>query len=342
MAIDQFEMFVIAPNSETLSSDAIVFRYGEDLTDRSRTTVVVVDSGRFSTGGKVQDLVELVFETDTIDLIVSTHADQDHSGGIRYLLTNMTVGEVWIHRPQDHRPPEAQPVVASLHDVRDILTVAKHKGVPVREPLTDTGDHGFPGLCVLGPSEEYFRSLMDRGMYDEEELELLDELNSPIQASLENRSPNLRPSPTTSLRNNSSAILLLKLESMQLLLTGDAGVEAFESARPAFQTCAYEPDAAIIQLPHHGSRNNLNPETAQLLLGSHSKEKRAFVSAAVKDRYGFPHEEITDEFIRAGRRIPRPNGSNLRYSHNCPIERPDSYGPIADDRYIVPSWEAND
>ena len=340
MVIDQLEMFVIAPNSPTLSADAIAIRYGEDLTDRSLTTVVVVDSGRSqSTSGKVQDIVNTVFKTDTVDLIVSTHADQDHAGGIPYLLNNLTVGQVWVHRPQDHHLANQEPITASMTDIRDILTTATKRGVPVNEPFSDSLEHEFEGLHILGPSSAYYENLMRRGMFEEEELELLKELNDSVQASMGDGAPGLRTAPTTSLRNNSSTVLLLKLQSVQLLLTGDAGVEAFESARPNFEGVGYDPTRSIIQLPHHGSRNNLNPETSRLLLGSGSQETRAFVSAAREDRYGFPHIEVTDEFIRAGRKIPRPAGKHLRYAQNCPHDRPDEYQPVAEDRYIRPSWE---
>lgn len=340
MTIDQLELFVLAPNSTGLSADAIVFRYGEDLTDRDSSTVVVVDSGRqASTGGKVQDIVESVFETEKIDLVVSTHADKDHAGGIPHLLTNMHVGEVGIHRPQNHRPLEPEPIAASIRDVNDILTTAQHREIPVHEPFSDSTVDRFAGLHVLGPSKAYYQDLMDRGLFDTQELDELDEIDAPVQASLGDESPQLLDSPTTSLRNNSSTIILLRLESKQLLLTADAGVEAFESARETFGLRGYDPANAIVQLPHHGSRRNLNLASADLLLGQVQGETRSFVTAAVDDRFGFPHVEITDAFIRAGRKIPSPTGQTLRYHHNCPIESPDAYEPISEDRYIVASWE---
>lgn len=342
VSMDELELFVVAPSSDHQSADALVFRYGTDLKDRSESYVVVVDSGRrASTGGQIQEVVQSIFETDKIDLVVSSHADQDHAGGIPHLLNNLEVGEVWIHRPQDHRPAIDEPAVsASIRHVNDILGAAKHREVPTKEPFSEFVDHGFEGLHILGPSQAYYENLMSRGMYEKEELDLLDDWESSVQASLEAQDSSLLPNPTTSLRNSSSTILLLKLESKQLLLTGDAGVEAFESARPIFDESGYNPADAIVQIPHHGSRKSLNPATADLLLGENSGERRAFVTAAIEDQHGFPHVEITDEFIRRGRKIPKPrSGTNLRYQHNCRFPRPNGYEPLQDDRYIAPSWE---
>ena len=352
-SVDQLELFVIAPDSERQSADALVFRYGEDLNDPISTTVVAVDSGRrASTGAEIQNIVTEFFNLSRIDLIISSHADEDHAGGIPHLLNNLDVGKVWIHRPQNHRPSGTeQPATASVNHVRDILVTADHHGIPTVEPFSDMTDHEFAGLHILGPSREFYRTLMERGMYSDEELDALDApdeeraaagviasastdlpMDTPVSALL--------PNPSTSLRNSSSTIVLLALETKQLLLTSDAGVEAFESARTRFTECGYEAANAIVQLPHHGSRNSLNPSTADLLLGDLATEHRTFVTAAIDDRYGFPHVEVTDEFIRRGRRIPSPRkGGNLRYAHKCPLPKPPGYSAIAEERYIRPSWD---
>ena len=71
----------------------------------------------------------------------------------------------------------------------------------------------------------------------------------------------------TSSMNQTSVILSLKLNDIHFLLTGDAGKEAINDALNYYEkqslrdaTLAYSStDFTHLQLPHHGSRKNINP-----------------------------------------------------------------------------------
>lgn len=249
------------------------------------------------------------FNADAIDLAVSTHSDSDHAGGLPFVVANIEVRELWIHRPHDDR----NALVASARNVADIISQARQWDVPIKEPFSDNQELCFPGLYVLGPSTTYFAELLATGMYTDSELEqIADSERVLASASSPDR---LAENPTTSARNNSSTILLLKLEGIQLMLTGDAGVEALSNAEPLAIDLGYDPQIAIVQIPHHGSSNSLNEDCVRWMAGDKTEviDKRAFVTAAVNDQFGFPHTAVTDSFIDRGWMIPVPSKQNRRF-----------------------------
>lgn len=59
-----------------------------------------------------------------IDLVVGTHGDLDHVGGLPDVLRTFTVGELWLHPSPDGKPA-----------VDRLVAAARDRGVPIRGPL---------------------------------------------------------------------------------------------------------------------------------------------------------------------------------------------------------------
>jgi beta-lactamase superfamily II metal-dependent hydrolase len=97
-----YEVDFLSVGSETKSGDAITLRYGDLDGGRSAQTVVIIDAGFSGDGQRVVDHVNTYYGTDRADIVVSTHPDQDHIGGLNTVLRELKVGELWMHLPWQH------------------------------------------------------------------------------------------------------------------------------------------------------------------------------------------------------------------------------------------------
>lgn len=86
----------------------------------------------------------------------------------------------------------------------------------------------------------------------------------------------------TGPENNSSVITLLQVDGRSVILTGDAGAEALNLAADYLDATRYEWDTLrAMQIPHHGSRNNVTPSVLNRYLGEPVQEDRATKQAYV-------------------------------------------------------------
>ena len=95
---DYFEIDFLDVN-EKESGDAIPLRYKIG----TETRIHVTDGGFQKTGDKVVEHInEYYDEPDTIDAVIVSHPDGDHAGGLRTVLENFEVSELWMLRPWDY------------------------------------------------------------------------------------------------------------------------------------------------------------------------------------------------------------------------------------------------
>jgi competence protein ComEC len=93
--------------------------------------------------------------------------------------------------------------------------------------------------------------------------------------------------PPWKTRNDDSVVLSLRWGAVTFLLTGDiesAGEEAL-----------HEPRAQVLKVPHHGSRSS---STARFVAAV--APRVAVVSVGHRNRFGHPHPEVVDRYLRAG------------------------------------------
>ena len=97
-----YEVDFIGVGKESKSGDAIALRW--DNLDGARTDqrVVLIDGGFKESGQEVVDHVKTHYRTDAVDLVVSTHPDQDHVNGLHVVLDELRVRQLWIHKPWEH------------------------------------------------------------------------------------------------------------------------------------------------------------------------------------------------------------------------------------------------
>ena len=100
---------------------------GDAVLLQGHEAAVLVDAGRsFSGGGDMGRSVVgpglRALGVDRLDVVVASHADLDHRGGLRHILMHFDVGEVWL--------PDTRWGGSGFRDLRDL---AEELGIPVRE-----------------------------------------------------------------------------------------------------------------------------------------------------------------------------------------------------------------
>jgi glyoxylase-like metal-dependent hydrolase (beta-lactamase superfamily II) len=154
------------------SGDAIAMRFG-NFANPQQTYVVVIDGGFQSSGEALVEHIRREYQTTYVDLVVSTHPDNDHSSGLAPVLEQLQVAKLWMHKPwehtydiarmfQDGRVTDmsvAEGIRRSLEDVRWLATLAKRKNISIEEPFTGLQD-STGWLRVLGPTKQYYESLL--------------------------------------------------------------------------------------------------------------------------------------------------------------------------------------
>lgn len=84
------EIDFLAVGEESSGGDAITLRYGNLHGPRSEQTVIVIDGGFVDSGEQLVEHSRNHFNTDEVDVVVSTHPDQDHAGGLKVVLEELT------------------------------------------------------------------------------------------------------------------------------------------------------------------------------------------------------------------------------------------------------------
>lgn len=316
-----FEVDVRAVGEESKSGDAIALRFG-DLTSSRSQNVVVIDGGFASSAADLTKFLNEFYDTDDIDLMISTHPDGDHTAGLIPLVENLKVGELWMHRPWQYENEVYSYVQKgssnrafsgsmkrALSTAWELEKAANRRGVTIVEPFEGL-TWGDGALRVLGPSEEYYSELaQDFGITAVEALAA--KLKAAVTTMKErvvdlwDREALVEPdSNAVSNRNNSSVILHMALGEETVLFTGDAGVPAIERAMDVRDALGVE-KADFTQLPHHGSKRNVGPKIMSRLLGDPVSEgetsmREAFVSAARKGRPKHPSQRVLNAACRRG------------------------------------------
>lgn len=329
------------------SGDAIALRFGDLASqDRRDQCVVLIDGGTKESGQALVDHVGKHYHTDHVDLVVNTHPDGDHSSGLTVVLEQLSVGQLWVHRPWDHSERICHMfndgritsgglsarLKAALENARELEKLAKRKGVPIVEPFAGVQHTACGGrLTVLGPTQQYYEALLTdfRSTPDKKEaysmaaslLKSLQEgavaVAQRVRESFDVETLKEPEDDATSAENNSSAILLLQIDGKQLLFTGDAGVPALERADDWAESAGIAlSDCCFSQVPHHGSRRNVGPSILDRILGPRRSDdqpdKAAFVSAS-KHAPKHPSRRVTNAYRRRGARVITTEGAAIWY-----------------------------
>ncbi|WP_186078776.1 ComEC/Rec2 family competence protein [Burkholderia gladioli] len=331
------------------SGDAIAVRWLENGYQR----VMLYDGGTRDYGQALVEHVRTHFSTTYVDYVVNSHPDNDHAGGLLYVLENLKVGELWMHQPWNH----SEQIRHYFHDGRmtdaslaerlktkmaaafALEKMAERKGVAIKEPFAGSQIGIF---TVLSPDRDRYINKLIPAFEKSPELvkaaSIFDAVNERLKAALSSFADvwdkeYLPETVTTSAENESSAVLFAPYDGKGFLLTGDAGIDTLRaSAEYAMARGIHLPSQiTFAQIPHHGGRRNVSTETLNLVFGEplaarpENPTRSAFVSAAAKaPRH--PKKVVTNAFHRRGFAVAQTKGVSIWHQHNM-VGRA-GYGPL--------------
>ena len=340
-----YEIDFIGVGQESKSGDAIALRWGNLGGARTDQRVVLIDGGFKESGQQVVDHVKTHYRTDTVDLVVSTHPDQDHVNGLHVVLEQLHVRQLWIHKPWEHNRGLAEQFVdgrvtdkslgnrlqESLDSAYELVEKAEARGIATLEPFAGASLYNEREFWILGPPKEYYESLIPdfEGMPTSMRTE--PSLLIEARVALETATRTMRrfiarwgvdcldDADTTSAKNNSSVISALVLDGRWFLFTGDAGITALSHVADAIAKSMMGVDLRLIQIPHHGSRRNVGPSILDRLVGpplaeGNQRVTQAVASTAKKGEPIHPRKAVMNAFTHRGVRAYATRGRTLLFS----------------------------
>lgn len=227
-----------------------------------------------------------------IDLLIVTHIDHDHIGGVAQLLDDkslgLTFGDIWFNAP----PRPAERGVAEGEYLAQILGARKMKlpwnlawsGKSVSTPAEACGvefiGRGLPRITLLSPTPERLQDLYK--VWDKELERLrLKERETPGHvepmprdlASLDLKALAAKITATDkSVPNGSSIAVLLEHQGASVLLGADAIPTVLVPALTALSKrrgLSGPLQVDVFKLSHHGSRANVTQELMRAVQAKH-------------------------------------------------------------------------
>jgi beta-lactamase superfamily II metal-dependent hydrolase len=312
------------------SGDSISFRYG-DFSDKRNQYIVVIDGGTIESGDALVKHIK-DFYGSYVDLAILTHPDGDHSSGLRQVLNELSVGELWIHKPWEHSKEildlfvDGRITSNSLSEklkegynyAYEIEQIAISKGITIKEPFAGlTFNNGV--IKIIGPTESYYESLIPEFTKTPQQKTQMQKAYFGIKEAVNWIAETLdfetlSEDGETSAENNSSCISLLSFDGEKFLFTGDSGIQGMQNAIDYTKSKSIDlTNINFLQVPHHGSHRNVSPSILNQI-----KCQTAFVSAA-KDAPKHPSKKVVNALIRRGANVYVTNGVQICHNRNYPL-----------------------
>ncbi|TAA09608.1 MBL fold metallo-hydrolase [Pseudoxanthomonas winnipegensis] len=332
------------------SGDAIALRYSTD----GREIIQVVDCGFKNTGAKLLEHIDAHYGKNArINFVVLTHPDRDHALGLQEVLESGRVDHLIMNRPWMFSEEiigrttfkTADSLAVRLRDEfphsAALEEIAYRKGVPIYDGFQGTS---FGNFKIFAPTKQHYLNLVLEAA-EVRIKSLLESLLDGVKAPATQKShdefsawgvENFSQGETTA-RNEMSIVQGATICGKKILLTGDAGRKTLtEAIRYAPSQGFALPGMDVFQVPHHGSRRNVNTEILDQLLGpilsgpSTPSKFKAFVSSAKAD-LDHPRKSVIRAIHHRGGSVISTEGRSIRTSQNAPSRatwitvEPDAY-----------------
>jgi beta-lactamase superfamily II metal-dependent hydrolase len=166
--------------------------------------VILIDGGHGGDAKRITDLIDPLLKLTKRpgpDLIICTHYDLDHIGGLKKIAKHYgeKIGQFWIHHPhiitetlkygellneqeksfasQDRRElKEFKKTLIAFHgaranleillesysDMQELVDFLQDTDIPIKEPFPGITYPGWPEIKVLGPTLTFYNTLLDQ------------------------------------------------------------------------------------------------------------------------------------------------------------------------------------
>ena len=244
--------------------------------ERDKTHLILIDGGYKNTGNDIIEYIKKNYENPVIDYVFNTHPDRDHISGLIEVLSSdeievqhLVYNRPWINASLNKgyftdKRITSNSLLERIKQEFDLAVqleeVAIKKNIPISSAMV--GNRYLDVLYVLTPNPSHYQQYLL--LSDKTPQSKLEEYNMPYirreyteEIYEGTTSIEWFDEETTSEINETSVILYLYLDNTKFLFTGDAGKKSLESALDSVNR---QLEVTHLQLPHHGSRKNINPD----------------------------------------------------------------------------------
>ena len=248
--------------------------------------VVVVDGGPTGYG---EVLLSKVEETGIPDLLVLTHYDEDHIGGLtQYINACIAKGvfpakEVWANCAgyvEVDEPVMTKSITQGVKLSELLSRLSKTGEMQWRDDVEEgiDTDYPFASIEVVSPTPEVRGMVIEKQEEEGKKTQMpmrakkieIDELTIPLEVLAKGavKEPNLKKS--NELANAASIAFILRCDGLSILMLGDGyphNVEAYLRQKGYSEENPLEVD--FVKVAHHGSMNNTSNELLDIIKCNH-------------------------------------------------------------------------
>ena len=276
------------------------------ISDLDKVYNIMVDSGVKSTyqyidrKRRIQDgplkckINEFRGKRQIIDLVILTHVDEDHIGGIVEWIAKDDaaldlMATIWLNNGEKVTIPDYSSLLHSISKGRDLDKLLRDANKNIVNQVVKGRvfeiPHGY--ITILSPTVVAHNVIVEQ--WNGEVLNKTpDDYGKPIKELLDYEFGEVDASKT----NNSSISILLEVNGRKDLLLGDADVI---DVCLALEELGYNKDNPLrcktVKLAHHGSRNNFSEHFLDLVKAD------IFIFSSNGNYYGHPDKEVFARII---------------------------------------------
>ena len=333
-----YEIDFIGINESSKDATAIAMRWKKS---GNGYIVGIVDGGFQAHGEAMVNLLNTYYFADEekkfIDFVICSHPHDDHIQGLKTVLENFTVKALYMNRPWKHieklcpyvRHHNMSPKELENHlrknyaSLADIEAMALEKNVQIHDIFQ--GMVIANRLVILSPSKAfYLEQLIESDKTplknDKSSLELVIEAAQKVTNKLQETwtKEALREEVETEPDNETSTVIMGRMEEETFLLTGDVGIKGLREAINYADSCdtSLRDAVSVYEIPHHGGRHNVSPSILNVLLGEIVEEgvktgKEAFTCTGKGSDH--PLQMVVNAFQRRGVKVYKAAGNTVRH-----------------------------
>ena len=252
--------------------DAILVEL-RDLSNKGLT--LIIDGGCDEKDVEILPFLEQHHVNNT-KVVISTHSDNDHIGGLSEIISAVKPVSVLINDPRDYQvesvfinrarrelsADDFNTLESALDRITEVRTSARTAGSQVSsafaspKPIITWGPWN---VYVVGPTPQFYNEIwLNAGglndLYRSDDENIIETLVKTGKSILDD-------GIDTNGMNNTSIMILIEGPSEKILLTGDAGMRAIREAHNIRDLS----NLSILDVPHHGSRRNLDSALIELM-----------------------------------------------------------------------------
>ncbi len=342
---------------QAFNGDSIWISFKENDVTRN----IIIDGGigdtyenRLRKKGDLFDTIEYIKDNkQNIDLLVLTHLDDDHIGGILRWLNKdkeapTLIKKVWFNSGKEIAKEldieENQDLKIEIKEGEDDFHTSTRQGIKFEEYLSKNqlwdgkiikqgNELDLLGLKfkILSPNIQILKNLLE--LYKKEEDYFTSGGEFDFETSLkdfteEESKPKFKFKEDKSISNGSSIAFVMEYQGKNFLFLGDAYPSVVVEGLNKFDIDKENSlQAELIKISHHGSKHNTNSELLSLI-----KTDNYLISSNAT-KHCLPNKRTISRIIKAN-----PN-ANVFFNYENLIERIFTNDDIATFKYFTPTFK---